>query len=164
MSENYYTSTFSNKKLAILNIVLILFYLLYILAFVWFCTDFFLNTYSTELNTTAETIGFFLFICSIICICPVAISLCRVLFNTLKRRWIIYTPVISNDSVKRRRIDRYLSGITGGLLAAIFLVIVFILFFDRLQLTGFLSISLTFSGIIIADITGIILYKSYKLI
>ncbi len=161
MRENTYTSTFSNKKLAILNIVLVLFDLLFISVFVWFCADFFINTYSTEFNTTAEIIGFFVFICSITCICPIAYSLCRVLFNTLKKRWIIYTPVIS--IFRHRRIDRYSMEIVGGLIAAIFLIIVFTLFFDKFLWTGFLSISLAFWGIIIVDIIGIILYKSYKL-
>lgn len=83
-SYTSYTSTFSNKKLAILNSVLILFYMLYLLGFIAFCVDFFINIYSTEFNSIIEKIGFFLFICSITCICPVTVSLCRVLFNTLK--------------------------------------------------------------------------------
>ena len=111
MSADYYKSTFSNKKLAILNIVLLLFYLLYLAAFVWFCTDFFINTYSTEFNTTTEIIGFFLLICSITCICPIIISLCRILFNTLKKRWIIYTP---QTSYLRRRIEGNSEGIKGS--------------------------------------------------
>lgn len=155
-----YTSTFSNKKLAILNSVLILFYMLYLLGFIAFCVDFFINIYSTEFNSIIETIGFFLFICSITCICPVTVSLCRVLFNTLKRRWIVYTPAISYN---RRKIDRFLLGVVGGLIAAVFLIIVFTLFFDKFVWTGFLSISLAFFGIIIVDAIGIILRRSYKL-
>ena len=116
-SYTSYTSTFSNKKLAILNSVLILFYMLYLLGFIAFCVDFFINIYSTEFNSIIETIGFFLFICSITCICPVTVSLCRVLFNTLKRRWIVYTPAISYN---RRKIDRFFLGVVGGLIAAVF--------------------------------------------
>ena len=160
MSADYYKSTFSNKKLAILNIVLLLFYLLYLAAFVWFCTDFFINTYSTEFNTTTEIIGFFLLICSITCICPIIISLCRILFNTLKKRWIIYTP---QTSYLRRRIDRYSLGIVGGLIAIVFLIAVFILFFDKFLWTGFISVSLAAVCVIIAVTIAITLYKSYKL-
>lgn len=74
MSEYSYTSTFSNKKITILNIVLVLLYLLYLAALVWFFADFFINIYNTELNT-AETIGFFLLIGSLTCACPILISL-----------------------------------------------------------------------------------------
>ena len=77
-----------------------------------------------------------------------------------KRRWIVYTPAISYN---RRKIDRFFLGVVGGLIAAVFLIIVFTLFFDKFVWTGFLSISLAFFGIIIADAIGIILRRSYKL-
>lgn len=158
-SKDSYTSTFSNKKLAILNTVLIICYLLYLAGFLWFGAEFFINTYSTEFNT-AETIGFFLLICSVTCTCPVIISLCLIIFNTIKKRWIIYTPRVSGWHEK---IDRYSLGIVGGLLKAIFLIIIVILFRNRFILTGFISILFAFLSIVTADVIGIILSKSYDL-
>ena len=143
MSGYTYTSTFSHKKLAILNTVLIFCYLLYLAGFIWFCVDFFIYTYSTGFNT-AETIGMFLFICSIVCACPVILGLCLIIFKTLKRQWVIYTPIISSYPTYRRKIDRYALGLVGGILAVIFLVVLFIIFFKKLLLTGFVSFSMTF--------------------
>lgn len=163
MSGYTYTSTFLHKKLAILNTVLIFCYLLYLSCFIWFCADFFINTYSTDFNT-AETIGMFLFICSIICACPIILSLCLTVFKTLKMQWIVNTPTISYYPANRKKIDRYALGLVGGILAAIFLIVLFIIFFKKLLLTGFISISMAFLGIIIANIINIILSKSYKLI
>ncbi len=157
--KDSYTSKFSNKKLAILNSVLVLFYFVYLSVFIWFVVDFFKNTYNTEFNT-AETIGAFFLICSVVCSCPISISLCRILFNTVKKRWIVYTP---RTSYNRRRIDRYTLGIVGGFVAAIFLITVFALFFNKLSWTGILSVWLALFNIIGADIISLILYKSYKL-
>ena len=77
-----------------------------------------------------------------------------------KKRWIIYTP---QTSYLRRRIDRYSLGIVGGLIAIVFLIAVFILFFDKFLWTGFISVSLAAVCVIIAVIIAITLYKSYKL-
>ncbi len=166
MDDRYtYKSNFSNKKLAILNTVLIFSYLIYLASSIWFCADFFINTYNTDFKT-AETIGFFLFICSLVSVVPVFISLCLIIIKTIKRQWLVYTPpVVTNPSAyPGRKIDRYALGIIGGIFAAIFLIAIFIIFFYRLSLTGYLSISITFLSVVIADVIGIILSKSYNLI
>lgn len=119
-----------------------------------------MNTYSTDFDT-AETIGVFLFICSITCTCPIIVSLCRITFNTIKKRWIIYTPLVSPNRIK---IDRCSLGVVGGLLKAIFLIIIAILFWKRFLLTGFISILLAFLSVVVADVISIILVKSYDLI